>query len=422
MKPTASRVRTVDVDTPFAERLIGGFGYPLRGAALATCVALTLSHFAGLLPLLGGVANFAIWLATWRYAADCLMHTANGFADPPDAAIEIHSAQGWSLALIHIFAYVFCVLCAYVAPHSLWIVLPCIIFLLPAIDMSLAFDGNLAIALNPFKWGAIIGKFGAAYFIPVVINLLLTVLMVVSTGASEHLPRLLSLPISSFLGIYLTILGFHLMGVMIHQRHEHFGMVTEAHELAEQTGQDSDTRLLTHVEELEATDPEAAIRLLVERMRERHAAAPLHKAYRRLLQKQGHRDALIEHGHIWIAALLTERQPRQALGVLQDCVTIDPDFMPDEPDMVGELAENAERFSMARLALRLCKGYLARWPRDTQALSYGLLAVRLLDGPLQQPAEARVLLAKLLAQYGDHPQREAMDALSRQLQMLPSPS
>ena len=36
------RVEIVAADTPFAQRLRGGFGYPLRGAALATCVVLAL--------------------------------------------------------------------------------------------------------------------------------------------------------------------------------------------------------------------------------------------------------------------------------------------------------------------------------------------------------------------------------------------
>ncbi len=415
-------IKTIATDRPFFEHVIGGLSYPLRGAALATIVALTLSHYAELLPGIGFIAGFLVWMATWRYAADCLLHTAHGYAQPPDVSIEINSSQGWSLTLLHVFSFVLCVVCAVLAPHALWVLLPLLIFILPSIDMALAFGDGVLSALNPMQWTAVIGRFGAAYFIPVGINLLLSVLMVLGSSWSSQLPRLLSIPVSAFVATYLIILGFHLMGVMIHQRHEDFGIRAEAHDLVTLIGQDDDSILLKQVAALEASDPDAAIALLVDRMQDRHAPAMFHQAYQKLLQRQGHREALLEHGHIWIASLMVEGDTRRALGVLQTCSEIDPQFMPDDPSTVGKLAESGARLGMARLALRLCKGYLAHWPRDHAAVSYGLLAVRLLNGPLDQPAEARVLMAKLMAAYTDQVHQADMDALNRQLQNSPDPA
>jgi hypothetical protein len=415
-------IRTIATDRSFFEHVIGGLSYPVRGAALATVVALTLSHFASLLPFIGIIANFLVWMATWRYAADCLLHTAHGYAQPPDVSVEINSAQGWSLTLLHVFSFALCVICAVFAPHALWVLLPLLIFILPSIDMALAFGDGLLSALNPLQWVAVIGRFGAAYFIPVGINLLLSVLMLLDNSWSTQLPHLLSIPVSAFVATYLIILGFHLMGVMIHQRHEDFGIRPEAHELITLTGQDDDSILLKQVADLETTDPNAAIALLVDRMQDRHAPVAFHQAYQKLLQRQGHREALLEHGHLWIAALMVDGNTRRALGVLQTCSEIDPQFMPDDPPTVGELAESGARLGMARLALRLCKGYLARWPREHAAVSYGLLAVRLLNGPLDQPAEARVLMAKLMAVYTDQAYQADMHTLNRQLQNSPDPA
>ena len=417
-----SRIKTIAAEKPFFEHFIDGLSYPVRGAALATCVALALSHFARLIPGIGGVASFAVWMATWRYAADCLLHTAHGYAQPPDVAVEINSAQGWSLTLVHVLSFFLCIACAVIAPHGLWLLLLLVVFTLPAIDMSLAFGDGVLTALNPGQWARVIGKFGVAYLIPVGINVMLSVLLLLSNAWSRHLPLLLSIPLSAFMATYLIILGFHLMGVMIFQRHEEFGIAAEAHELVALTGQDEDSRLLKQVSTLETSDPDAAIALLVERMQDRHAPVSLHQAYQNLLRRQGHREALLEHGHIWIAALMVEGDTRRALGVLQGCSEIDPNFMPDDPSTVGKLAELTERFGMPRLALRLCRGYLARWPREQAAVSYGLLAVRVLNGPLDQPAEARVLLAKLMAAYGDHPQQADMNSLNLQLQRAPDPS
>jgi hypothetical protein len=376
------RVEIVAADTPFGERLRAGFGYPVRGAALPTCVVMALLHYVGLLPsYIGALASALVWAATWRYAADCLLHTANGYADPPDVGNEGHDASGWGLTAIHLLVVAFCVLAIVFFPRLLWPVLIVSALALPAIDMSLAFDGNLALALNPFNWGRVIGRFGMAYLTPVAINLLLGVLIVLASITSALLPRLLALPLFAFAYTYLIVLAFHLMGAMIHQRHEHFGLEPEAPKLAQAAGQDADTILLAEVDALAAADPAAATALLVDRMQDRVAPAALHQAYRRLLQRQNLRDGLLVHGQIWIAALIAQGESRRALGLLQECCGIDERFVPDDPRTCGELADLAARLGMKRIALHLCNGFLAHWPRDPQATHYGLVAARQLDTP-----------------------------------------
>lgn len=416
-----SRIATVAADTPFGERLRAGFGYPLRGPALTGCLVLALAHYVGLLPsYVGALAAALVWAATWRYAAICLLHTANGYADPPDVGVDGDSAVGWALTAIHLLAVALCALSVVFFPHLLWPVLVLFALALPAIDMSLAFDANLALAINPLNGIRIVAGFGVAYLLPVAINLLLGLLIVLASLVTAQLPRLLALPLFAFAYTYLIVLAFHLMGAMIHQRHERFGLVPEAPALARANGQDADTELLAEVEALAPRDPVAATSLLVDRLQNRAAPPALHLAYRRLLRQRNLREGLLVHGQIWIAALIAGGDARRALGLVQECSEIDPAFLPDDPRTAGELAELAERLGMARLAYRLCEGFLAHWPRDAQALSCGLLAVRLLDGPLDRPQEARALLEKLLAAYGQRPdQRAALDALSLQLQALP---
>ena len=414
-----SRIETIPVDQPFVDTLISGFTYPVRGAALATCLVLTLLHYLELIPFAGVLISIALWAATWRYAADCLLHTSHGYFQLPDVVIQLNTAQGWWLSLIHVLGLVFCLAYAVLWPHTFPLFLLLVILVLPAIDMSIALDGHVWMALNPVHWATIISKFGVAYLIPVIINVILSALMYLSIVWSAHLPSLLVTPVTCFLVTYLIILGFHLMGVMVYQRHEQFGLVAEATELIAESGQNDDQHLLERVAVLETSDPETAIALLVERMQGRHAPVEFHQAYQRLLKRQGHRAALLEHGHIWMAALMADGQPHRALGVLQGCSEIDPDFMSDDPSTVSQLADLASRLGISRLALRLCKGYLARWPRGEDAVSCGLLAVRLLSGPLDRPAEAQVLLAKLIATYGDHPRRDDMHILQLKLQRSP---
>ncbi len=410
------RVETVAVDTPFRQRLQAGFGYPLRGAALPTCVVLALIHYVGLLPgYIGALASALVWAATWRYAAECMQHTANGYANPPDVGSDGSSTSGWALTAIHLLVVALCVLAIVFFPHLLWPVLILSALVLPAIDMSLAFDGNLALALNPWNWARVIGGFGAAYLIPVAINLLLGVLIVLASVATAFLPRLLALPLFAFAYTYLIVLAFHLMGAMIHQRHERFGMVPEAPELAGASGQDGDSHLIDEARQLAVDDPLAALRQLAARLQERTAPPSMHQYYRELLQRQGLRDDLLIHGQIWIAALIAQGESRRALGVLQECCGIDAGFVPDDPQTCGALADLAARMGMGRLAIHLCRGYLAHWPRDPQAPHYGLLAARQLGAHADQRAEAMALLDRLAAAWPDHPLRLEIDAQRQQL-------
>lgn len=414
MKPSRARVRAVDPDTPLGERFVDGLDYPLRGAALPTLVGLVLCHYLALLPtMLGLLASLFVWGLTWRYAAECMQHTANGFADPPDVGLGDSDRAAWGLTVVHVLAAAFCMAMPFYSPALFVPALLAVALALPAIDMALAFDGSLLVALNPAHWGEIIRRFGWSYLLPVGINLAVGVLALLATLVSAYLPRLLALPLFAFAYSYLIVLGFHLMGVMIHRRHEHFGLTPEAEVLAEALGQNDDRRLLDQARELAAHDPMAATRLLVPRLRDREAPAEVHQAYRDLLRRQHLTDALLVHGQIRIAALMANDEPRKALGMVQDCVAIDPDFLPDDPGNAAALAEIAARSGMRHMALKLGRGWLATWPRDGRAPAVALLVARALEAD-GQSMEASVLLGRVAAAWTDHPRHaELLEHIAR---------
>ena len=411
-----TRVATVSPDTPFHARFIAGLGYPVRGAGLATCTALALAHYALILPaLIGVIASLALWTATWRYAAACMLHTANGYADPPDIGADEHPAAGRGLTGVHLFAVALCILSGVLYPPAVLPLMVLFAITLPAIDMSLAFDGSIELALSPVTWWEVMRRFGLAYLIPVALNLATGVLILGASAATSLLPRLLSLPLFAFAYTYLIILNLHLMGAMIHQRHERFGLTPEAEALAAENGQDEDAQLLHEAQAMASNDRRGALGMLAARLQHRSAPPSLHQAYRELLRQEGLRDDLLVHGQIWIAASMANGETRRALGIVQECMELDNHFMPDDPATAGPLAELAARSSMNRLALRLCRGFLAQWPRSPQAPHYGLLAARLLAAMPDRRAEAAVLIGKLLVAWPDHPLRGEFDALSQQL-------
>jgi len=411
------RVHTVSADTPLAERFFAGLSYPLRGGGFATCMVLALGQCLAMLPAYVGVfVGFVLWSATWRYAAACMLHTANGFADPPDVGIDENPAAGNWLTIVHMAVVVLCALSTVLYPAMFWPFVLLFALTLPAIDMSLAFDGNPLVALNPLNWQAIIGRLGVGYFIPVIINVLVGALMMLPSLTLSWLPMWLSLPLFAFAYTYLIIFNLHLMGVMIHRRHEQFALEPEAEALLRESGQDDDERLLGQVREMAIIDRRAAIGMLVERMQGRSAPASLHQAYRELLRKEGLQNGLLEHGHLWIAALMAQGDARRALGLMQECVDIDPAFLPDAPDTVAALAELAAGSGMTRLSLKLCRGFLGRWPRSPDCPRVGLLAADQLAKRLGQRAEAAVLLGRLAATWPGHPLQPALASRAAQMQ------
>ena len=158
------------------------------------------------------------------------------------------------------------------------------------------------------------------------------------------------------------------MGVMIHQRHEHFGLVLEADETGSTAGQDADQQLLAEVAALAAHDPAAATRLLVPACATVRRPPSVHQAYRDLLRRQNLREDLLVHGQIWIAALIAEGESRRALGVLQDCRSARPGV---RSQMTRAPAANwptwPRGWACSASPAQLCRGYLHHWPRDPQA-------------------------------------------------------
>jgi hypothetical protein len=205
------------------------------------------------------------------------------------------------------------------------------------------------------------------------------------------------------------------MGGLIHQRHERFGIDLESAQLIAENGQDDDQHLLQHVDNLALDDPHAAINLLVDRLQNRSAPDSVHLAYRRLLKQQHLNEALLVHGHIWIAAMMAQGEARRALGMVQECADIDPAFMPDDPGTVERLAELAARLGMTRLAVRLCNGFVHAWPNAPEAPRMALLAAQLLADKLDQPQQAVAMLDAWIKTWPHHALRDDVDALARRI-------
>lgn len=406
------RHELADAATPFAERARTGWRYPMRGAAPMTIGAVTLFESLTFLPITGFRLLVLVfgWVAIYTYAFECLRRTADGYADPPEIAINTEDKTSVALILIQLTGSAIGVLAPLFLGVPGLLVSLVFAFVLPVITMSLTFDG-VGAALNPATWVAAIGRFGSAYLMLFGIVLATSLLQAAAQYAmKDHGPTFFGTIGYYLVANYLTVYNFHLMGALIHHRHEALGYQPESLALVEATEPDDDMALLAHVDLIARDDVPAATDILTERLCEGLAPAPLHTRYRELLRAQGRLPELLVHGQIWIAALVAGGEPRRALGVVQDCLGVDPSFLPDDTVTCGPLADTAAHGGMTRLALHLGLGYLRTWPADMGAPHYGLLALRMHER-LGQIAEAAALGRRLLADYAEHPLAADIEAL-----------
>lgn len=368
-------IRTAIEAMPLPERLLEGLRYPLRGGALAACVTLGLCHYATLLPsVVGLIAALIVWMATWRYAIDCMVQTADGFEDSPEVHLEGHAGNPRVIFALHILAILACTAVAMFAPSYLWVALASAALLLPAMDMSLAFDGDATVALNPVTWIQIVARFGTVYLIPVIANAALALLLWFARDGIGRLPLVLALPVFGFVCTYLIVLDFHWMGVLVWHYRERFGMSPAAPEIVDKMGLGADEALIAECKTMAPSDPEEAAIRLRDRIQSGLAPAAVHNLFRTLLRQLHRADLLISHGQTWIAQLCASGDERRALGVVQECREIEPRFLPDDPANTAMLAKAAARIGMHELAWYLANGFVQRWPRHEAVPALRLLA------------------------------------------------
>lgn len=405
------RHELADASTPFGERIRIGWRYPMRGAAPFTIGAITLFESIAFLPVTG-LKLLVIglgWMALYTYAFECLRHTADGYADPPEMAINTTDRTSIALILIQLTGTAIAVLAPLVFGVPGLLVSLLFAFVLPVITMSLAFDG-VGAALNPVIWVQAVARLGGSYLMLFAMMLASSLLQAAAQYAmKDHGPTFFGTLGYYLIANYLTIYNFHLMGALIHHKHEVLGYQPESMAIAAAAEPDDDGTLLSHVNLIARDDVPGATDILTERLRDGLAPPALHLRYRELLRAQQRLPELLVHGQIWIAALVVGGETRRALGVVQDCLDVDPSFLPDDTVTCGPLADTAAHGGMSRLALHLAEGYLRCWPRDMGAPHYGLLAVRMHDR-LGQPAEAAALARRLLADYPEHPLARDIEA------------
>lgn len=388
----------------------GGFlqrlAYPAHPGMLALLGGLgVLLLLANLPGLLGLVFRLAYLVMAYKLAVEALVNTAHGryqplgaeelFATDGDAVRQLvlqWLALGLVLAIGAWFGRAPAVLASLAA-----------LALLPAATMLLAVEGHFAAALNPASWLRLIGRVGGDYLALVLQLCLLAGLQAGLAWLLAALPHGMgSLPLG-IAGAWLLIVGFHLMGDLLHRHAAALGLDTRPAITRSTFATPLEDEAVAAAQALaDRGDPKAAAERLRLMFRGRDASHELHQRYRAFLVAGGDWDELGRHDQDFLRRLLATGASATALAIAGENIARVPGFRIDDPGTSLALSRLAAARGQAPLVLALGDGAETRFPGAPERFELALAAARVMVDRLGREREAAMRLRTLLAQEPGH--------------------
>lgn len=396
--------------------------YPLGREMLALFAGLGMLLMLSNAPgLIGLFFALAFWVMAYKLGVEALVNTAHGRYQPLGVG-ELVASDGDALrqlALQALSAVVVLAGAAWLGPVAGVLLLVGVLGVLPAATMLLAVDGRFFAALNPVAWIGIATRVGADY---VVLVVLLALLAGVDAGLSwwlERWPYGIGMLPSGMASAYLLVLGFHLMGDVLHRHHAALGLdIAPAISRSTFDNPLEDEAVAAAQALADRGEPAAAAERLRLLFRGRDASHAVHDLYRKHLLAAGDLEELARHDREDVARRLASGQARQALAIAADTSGRVPDFLPADAATALALSRLAALQGPAALVVALGDGAARAWPSAPETYELELAACRVRVERLGREAEAAHRLDRLLASQPGHrlePEATALRALAQRL-------
>jgi len=393
--------------------------YPVRGYGLFVTVSfgifLWIIGYAGVWGIPASGILFG-WIS--YYFMDVVQRTATGHAIPPPMGSEV-MFQGDKLRLAMLVGYIGAVvlltLSAKSAGHpGLAALAVCLgIYALPAFLASLALQPDLLSILSPLVLLKFLWHTGFAYMLA---SLLLAAVGIAGLALAGHLSALSS----DILLIYGLIFVSHMVGYVAYHKQDELGIAVSVERPTDESRAEAAqamriAEILAEVDRhLQADMPKTARDALLsddgsEQPNPRGFHEDLFEALR-----QRHQDALsLVQGTRLIQFLMKERRLARALDILEQCLDVSKDYLPEPASLIGPLAEQSLKDKRMPLFARLDAAVHARAPQGDEAVILQFLKAQALVGQ-KQDAAGLALLTPLLARSG-HPWGPRIQALHQAL-------
>ncbi|MDG4550225.1 MAG: hypothetical protein P9F19_12435 [Candidatus Contendobacter sp.] len=411
--------------TPFWSRLPRFFLYPLLPPALFVCTGYAILHaWLSQAGVVGWLFSVVVMLVLLKYAYEVLSHTADGYPQAPfSAKVMIGGyALPFKQAAVIITGYqVASLLGKNLGSKAVLLFAMLFWLVLPASVIVLAMTRSLLNALNPFLLIDLIRRLGWAY---AGLYGLLYCLHIAWQNAlgwvySHPYSPMYSLLADAVSAYYLLVM-FHLMGYVIYQYHEALDFEPEGRDQAD-VGDDSPPELDLYETFMARGDHVAAAAELQYFLKTRPHDLTRRLRLHRLIKMLDDSATLCALGRDLITDLLADKQIRQAVEVLVDCLRVNPEFKPAHEAHYLPLAEMLKAAGDATSAVRLIHGFHHRYPDSEHLPRLYLMAAGLLFEQLRQPVLAVKLLDFLQTHYPEHAIQPEVLAYQKLIRSLARP-
>ncbi len=388
---------------PFWERLPTFFLYGLQSGPLAFAAMLALASLFMPDSLLLWCALFSV--AT-KYFHSVIEQSSEGQRSAPSLG-SAFVAEGFALFCkqLALFGIAFAVLWLVLDFHSealFWLVNIALLLVLPASIIRLALDKELGAALSPESLWAVMHAMGWRYLILCAFLFILWqspdyVTYMLASG----LPRVVLMPVAAGLFGYFGVVMCALMGYAVYQYQGALGYAVAAEDaprgFAEPEWQRR--RALAEAEvRLKEGQSDTALEGLTQALERDPDDFRLNERFHQLLFGLNAQARCLRHLAHYLP-LAVRQHPAQAANALLNARRIDPDYLPDDPQVCERLAAVLLERHKTREALSLLRNLHLRFPDYPFMARAYLLAARGFAEGLGQIEPARQLLRFIRSRY-----------------------
>ncbi len=326
-------------------------------------------------------------------------------------------------------------------PRWYWLAILLASLILPSAAIVIAMEDKFFKSLNPGLVAYFVQSMGGAYFVLWAFFLAIVGTRQAVLTAGSSLPSGLAFPIEMALATYLGLVLFALMGYMLYQFHQELHLEVDVdfddHRQAggaEAIAQAGSARAALQAATpdplerklqvlLKAGDYKEAIAEVKDQMRHAKFDPALNTRLHALYAEAGDPAATLAHGQQWLTALSRAQQSKQAVDALRKLITINPDFVVEDGDVILPTAHAALALRDPKLAFKLLKGFDKRFAQHKDMPEVFFLGAKMMSEHMQQHDKAASVIRSLLKKYpGAAIAAEAKTYLGVLESMAPSPT
>lgn len=222
----------------------------------------------------------------------------------------------------------------------------------------------------------------------------------------------------SLVGVYFTVMYFHMLGYGVYQYHRELGYMAYVED-DEEGGVDAE---LAFFETLIADERYDVALAELRTVLDNHPEdVGLHRRMYRLAGLTGNAVMRTREGNWLIRQLIRSGRVTDAADVYLECLKAQPDFRPASAEDYDPLARELRRRGRVREALQI-NGFHVRFPGHAQIPRIYVLAAQMFIDNAGRPEQARKILDYIARKHPDSAYQSQVESLKRTLETSPTSS